>query len=114
MTYLHPPREAERVAALDTYCILDTPPQPRFETFTRLASRTYGTAIAVLSLIDTARVWFKSARGMPFQDLPRDQVPCSHVILRPSEVLVVADAREDQRFAAMSIVAGPPHVRFYA
>ncbi|WP_237169937.1 GGDEF domain-containing protein [Pandoraea faecigallinarum] len=105
--------EAERLAALRRYEILDTPPEPAFERIVRLASYVMGVPISLISLIDESRQWFKSKRGINATQTPRSMAFCTHAILG-DDVLVVPDARADRRFADNPLVTGDPNIRFYA
>ena len=106
--------EAERIADLYSYEILDTGPDPRFNAFVRLASQFYGVPIALISLIDNDRQWFKARIGLDFQQTAREESFCAHTILTPDEVMVVEDARIDARFKDNPLVTGVPGIRFYA
>lgn len=108
-----PPNEQQRLQSLRALAILDTPPEERFDRITRLAAQFVGTPIVLISLVDEARQWFKSAVGLDATQTPRDVAFCAHAIL-DSEVLVVPDAHDDPRFAENALVTGAPHVRFYA
>ena len=109
-----PPDERERLAALRSYEILDTPPEQAFDDLTWLASHFCGTPIALVTLIDEDRQWFKSRVGFVKAESPRSESICAHAILKPDALLEVPDAREDDRFADMPAIAGDPFVRFYA
>ena len=105
--------EAERLAALRRYEILDTPPEPAFDRIVRLASHVLGAPISLVSLIDESRQWFKARRGIDATQTPRSMAFCAHAILG-DDVLVVPDARADRRFADNPLVTGDPNIRFYA
>lgn len=107
------PNEPERIAALHGLGILDTPPDERFDRITRTAKRLLGVEIALVSLVDVNRQWFKSCIGLPDRETPRAISFCAHAILS-DDILVIPDAREDARVATNSNVTGAPHIRFYA
>jgi len=108
-----PPNEAMRLAALNHYRILDTPPQHNFDTITSLLSHQMETAFALVSLVDENRQWFKSACGIDAKETHRDEAFCAHAIW-DSEPLIVLDATKDERFKGNPLVVGEPHIRFYA
>ncbi len=109
-----PADETRRLAALRALNILDTDPEERFDRITRLAQRLFGTSMATVTLVDSDRQWFKSTQGgEPGGENPREISFCAHAILEP-ETMVVADAREDERFADNPLVLGDPNIRFYA
>lgn len=108
-----PPDEARRIAALHRIGILDTPPDERFDRVTRTAQRLFGTPIALISLVDTDRQWFKACLGLDVRETGRDISFCGHAILG-SDVLVIEDTLTDTRFADNPLVTGEPHIRFYA
>jgi len=108
-----PPDENERLRALHASGLLDTPPEPAFDDLARIASQLCGTPIALVSLVDEDRQWFKSRIGLDASETPREQAFCAHAILR-NEVLVVPDATMDVRFRDNPLVTGGPGIRFYA
>lgn len=105
--------EQERLNVLRRYRILDTDAEEEFDDFTKLASQISGAPIALISLVDEQRQWFKSRRGMGLPETPRNISFCSHAILN-KDVFEVADTIEDQRFFDNPLVLGDPHVRSYA
>ncbi|MDP3237035.1 MAG: ATP-binding protein [Myxococcales bacterium] len=114
---MQPPRtpenEAERLSALRSYRVLDTEPEPAFDDLAQLAAHILGTPIALVSLIDTDRQWFKARYGLDAPQTPRDVSFCGHVVATETP-LVVNDAFQDSRFADNPLVVGNPRVIFYA
>lgn len=113
MTAPLPDNEAERLAVLREYQILDTAPDREFDLITALASRICGTPIALISLVDERRQWFKSNVGLKVSEMNRNVAFCGYAILQ-REVLHVSDARTDVRFVDNPLVTGDPYIRFYA
>lgn len=108
-----PENEADRLAALVGYGILDTEFEESFDRVTRIAANVFNAPIALMSLVDGTRQWFKSAVGLAVRETPRDISFCTHAILG-TEVFVIPDACLDARFAANPLVLGSPSIRFYA
>jgi hypothetical protein len=108
-----PENEASRSATLRGLDILDTPREDRFDRYTRIISRAFDMPIALVSLIDGSRQWFKSAVGIDGNETPREVSFCGHAILGDG-VFEVRNARLDPRFRDNPLVVGPPRIRFYA
>jgi len=108
-----PPDEAARLKALQEFEILDTAPEVAFDDLALLASHLCGTPVALITLLDEERQWFKSKVGMDLSETPRELAFCAHTILQ-KEVLAVEDATQDARFADNPFVTGEAHIRFYA
>jgi PAS domain S-box-containing protein len=109
-----PTNESARLSALARYQLLDTPPEEVFDGIARLAALICETPIAVISLVDEHRQWFKAAVGLEARETPREYSFCAHAINAPTEVMVVPDATGDQRFSDNPLVRNEPRVRFYA
>lgn len=105
--------ERNRLAALRATQLLDTPAEERFSRITRLAKASLGAKIALVSLIDEHRQWFKSCVGADLTETPRDIAFCDHAIRTPEDVMVVLDATKDPRFATNPLVTGDLQIRFY-
>lgn len=108
-----PINESERLAALHALCLLDTPSDTTLNELTALACAVFGAPIALVSLVDEGRQWFKARVGMPMQETPRSQAFCAYALER-TEPMVVPDALLDARFVDNPMVTEAPHVRFYA
>ena len=105
--------EARRLAALDRYQVLDTPPEAAFDAITSLAATACSTPIAVVNFVAHDRQWGKSCFGVERSDAPRAHSFCAHAIGQ-SSVMIVEDTLADPRFADNPLVLGEPHLRFYA
>jgi diguanylate cyclase (GGDEF)-like protein len=108
-----PSNEASRLSALRSLDILDTFAEERFDRLTRLARRLFDVPIALVSLVDAERQWFKSCEGMGVSETPRNISFCGHAILGES-ILLVPDTYRDERFRDNPLVLGEPWIRFYA
>ena len=108
-----PDNDKERLAALRELLILDTPPEERFDKIVQFAAQEFDMPIALLSVIDENRQWFKASVGLDVCETGRDISFCGHAILQP-DIFVIPDARADERFADNPIVTGEPYVIFYA
>jgi two-component sensor histidine kinase len=109
-----PPDEAQRLAALEALDILDTPPEAAFDEIAGFAARICAAPVALVSLVDRERQWFKARLGVDdLTETPRSQAICSHAIAADS-YLEIPDTTADPRTATNPIVTGPPHFRFYA
>jgi len=108
-------QEADRLATLHSYRILDTAPEPAFDRLAQLAADLFEAPIALVSLIDARRQWLKACHGVALAQTPRDIAFCDHVVQDPQAgILVIEDARHDPRFAANPLVTGAAGIRFYA
>lgn len=108
-----PSNELERLDALHALLILDTPPEQRFDRIVSFAAAEFDVPIALLSLVDADRQWFKARHGLDTCQTPRGEAFCAHA-LEMTQPLVVGDASTDPRFADNPLVTGPPGIRFYA
>jgi GAF domain-containing protein len=105
--------EASRLAALNRYAILDSEPEQSFDDLVILAAHVCRTPMAMLSLVDDHRQWFKSKFGVQVNETPRDLSICAHAI-QQGNLFIVPDTLQDERFRHNPLVTGDPHIRFYA
>ncbi|CCK75255.1 Diguanylate cyclase with GAF sensor [Oleispira antarctica RB-8] len=108
-----PDTEDERIAELRSLLLLDSSPEERFDRITRVAKQLFNVPIALVSLIDTERQWFKSNVGLDATETGRDISFCGHAILG-EDVFIIENAAEDERFSDNPLVAEGPEIRFYA
>ncbi len=108
-----PDNEDERLATLQALEVLDTEPEERFDRVTRTAKRLFDVPIALVSLTDSNRQWFKSSVGLDIKEIPRKTSFCGHAVLG-DQTFYVSDASKDSRFVDSPLVTGPPYIRFYA
>ena len=105
--------EAARIAALNRYAILDSEPEEAFDDLVLLAAHICRTPIAMLSLVDDHRQWFKSKVGVQVQETPKDISICAHAI-EQSDLYIIPDTYKDPQFRENPLVVGEPRIRFYA
>jgi len=108
-----PKNENERLAALKKLKLLDTPPEERFDRITRIATQLFGMPISTVTMVDDRREWFKSVKGLPDKEGERAVSFCGHAMLE-DDMLVIPDAKLDERFADNPMVVGKPFIRSYA
>lgn len=108
-----PFNEEKRLKALGGYDVLDTPPEEAFDSLTRLAVRYFDAPVALVSLVDEARQWFKSVQGLSVRETDRELAFCGHAIMT-DDPLIILDATADPRFADNALVCDHPGIRFYA
>jgi GAF domain-containing protein len=108
-----PQNEKERLLSVYALELLDTPPEERFDLFTRVATKIFEVPISILTLVDANREWFKSCQGLPNHEGDRAISFCGHALLE-NEILVIPDAKKDPRFSDNPMVTGAPYIRFYA
>ncbi len=111
---LIPANETQRLRALRSYDIIDTPAEVNFDILTRVAMHAINTPAAVIGLMDADRLWFKSQIGLGVPQLDRQIAFCAHAVMRPDELLVAPDLRHDARFRDNPLVLQAPFLRFYA
>ncbi len=109
-----PFNEAERLDVLRSYGVLDTGPEQAFDDLTTLASAVCQAPMALITLVDEDRQWFKSREGVELPETPREISFCAHAILQPDRLMEVPDTRQDARFADNPLVTGDAAIRFYA
>ncbi|HEY6145878.1 MAG TPA: GAF domain-containing protein, partial [Solirubrobacterales bacterium] len=105
--------DADRLAALDRYAILDTPPEPGFDDIVLLATQICETPVALVSLVAADRQWFKASIGFEPCETDLESSVCVHALVEP-DLLVIPDLRLDERTSANPLVTGAPFIRFYA
>ena len=108
-----PANEQERLGALRKHQILDTPPDGNFDRITKLASEIFKVPIAIISMVDADRIWFKSHYGLPVKQIDRDPGLCASAILS-NDLYIIENAREDPRCLTNPLVAGEFGLQFYA
>ncbi|MBT8128236.1 MAG: sensor domain-containing diguanylate cyclase [Gammaproteobacteria bacterium] len=108
-----PANEANRLKTLESLDVLDTEAEERFDRVTRMSKRLFGVPIALVSLVDANRQWFKSCVGLSASETPRDISFCGHAILG-DDIFIIPDAADDERFVDNPLVVDDPHIRFYA
>src|SRR5262245_18684566 len=113
-SYPIPKNETSRLKALQEYKVMDTLPEQAYDNFTRLASMICSAPIALITLLDDERQWFKSRVGLERSEIPREDALCNYAIMKPEDILVVNDATCDERFADNPLVTAEPNIRFYA
>jgi len=109
-----PINEEERLVALSSYSIMDTIAEDDFDSLTLIAAQICDTPVSLISLIDNKRQWFKSKKGISMEEMPKEYSFCGHAINRPTEIMLVEDARLDARFCDNPLVVSYPYAVFYA
>jgi len=109
-----PPDDAQRLATLRGYDIMDSPPEQAYDDLVLLAASICQVPMAQVSLVGENRQWFKSKLGVEAAETTRDIAFCAHTILHADRIFEVQDAHADQRFVGSPLVTGAPHIRFYA
>ena len=109
-----PPDEEQRLKALRELELLDSAPEEEFDELVRRAAEATGAPIAVMTLVDEARQWFKARVNLELESTDRDLAFCAHAILTPDDLTIVPDTLEDERFNDNLLVTEDPNIRFYA
>ena len=109
-----PQNEAQRLRAVLSYGILDTAPEVNFDALTRVTAFAFDVPVALIGLMDSERLWFKSRFGLDVPQLDRQLAFCAFAVMHPDELLVVEDLAQDPRFRDNPLVVGAPRLRFYA
>ncbi|WP_448121046.1 GAF domain-containing protein [Xanthomonas arboricola] len=114
MKQMPPADEASRQQVLDGYRIVDSLPEDTYQDVVQVAASLCNTPIALMSLVDRDRQWFKAQLGLGMQQTDRSQAVCDHAIRSPEQLMEVRDLSQDSRFADVSVVTGETGARFYA
>jgi diguanylate cyclase (GGDEF)-like protein len=114
VSYPVPIQEEQRLQAVRTHAIADTPPEAEFDALARVAAHALDAPMALIGMLDADRLWLKAKVGIDALWLPRDGAFCAHTIVHPDSPMVVDDLRSDARFAQHPLVTGAPHLRAYA
>ncbi|PRP73506.1 two-component hybrid sensor and regulator [Planoprotostelium fungivorum] len=109
-----PSNEEARMRCLKELSLLDTDHEDVFDGISQIAQNIFNVPIALITLVDENRQWFKSCIGLPVSETSRDDAFCAHAILKPDDILVIPDTELDPRFANNALVVGEPYIRFYA
>lgn len=105
--------ETARQAEVDSYAVVDSLQEQAYDDLARLAAEACGVPMALITILDRDRNWFKSRIGVQATQATRESAFCEHLVLNPGKVLVVGDALADTRFRGNPMVVGEPHIRFY-
>ncbi len=110
----HPRAGSLRLEELRRLLIMDSTPERAYDDLTRSAAETFGTPIALITLMDEHRNWFKSRIGLQLEQTPAQNGFCEAAIAQPNHVKIIRDARADPHFSGRPLVVGEPYIRFYA